>query len=79
MKLSGLNAIITGANQGLGLEIARHFVREGANVALCARDVAKLSDLQRGKYCDHFFFEDPAGYAIEIQRFHNPDIATLFR
>ena len=43
MKLSGLNAIITGANQGLGLEIARHFVREGANVALCARDVAKLA------------------------------------
>ena len=43
MKLSGLNTIITGANQGLGLEIARHFVREGANVALCARDPAKLT------------------------------------
>lgn len=42
MKLSGKNTIVTGANQGLGLEIARHFVREGANVALCARDVAKL-------------------------------------
>ena len=42
MKLSGRNAIITGANQGLGLEIARHFVREGASVAICARDVARL-------------------------------------
>ncbi len=42
MKLSGLNAIVTGANQGLGLEIARHYVREGASVALCARDAAKL-------------------------------------
>jgi NAD(P)-dependent dehydrogenase (short-subunit alcohol dehydrogenase family) len=42
MKLSGLNAIVTGANQGLGLEIARHYVREGAQVALCARDAAKL-------------------------------------
>jgi NAD(P)-dependent dehydrogenase (short-subunit alcohol dehydrogenase family) len=42
MKLSGLNAIITGANQGLGLEIARQYVREGASVAICARDVAKL-------------------------------------
>jgi len=43
MKLSGTNAIITGANQGLGLEIARHFLREGASVALCARDAAKLA------------------------------------
>lgn len=42
MKLSGLNAIITGASQGLGLEIARHFVREGASVALCARNAARL-------------------------------------
>jgi hypothetical protein len=32
----------------------------------------------RGRFCDHFFFEDPAGYAIEIQRFHNPDVAKLF-
>ena len=43
MKLSGLNSIITGASQGLGLEIARHFVREGASVAFCARDAAKLA------------------------------------
>jgi NAD(P)-dependent dehydrogenase (short-subunit alcohol dehydrogenase family) len=42
MKLSGLNAIITGANQGLGLEIARHYVRAGASLAICARDPAKL-------------------------------------
>jgi len=42
MKLTGRNAIITGASQGLGLEIARHFVREGAGVALCARDAARL-------------------------------------
>ncbi|MSU70592.1 MAG: SDR family oxidoreductase [Opitutaceae bacterium] len=43
MKLSGLNTIVTGANQGLGLEIARHFLQEGANLALCARDEAKLA------------------------------------
>jgi len=44
MKLTGVNAIITGASQGLGLEIARHFVREGASVALCARDPARLAE-----------------------------------
>jgi NAD(P)-dependent dehydrogenase (short-subunit alcohol dehydrogenase family) len=43
MKLQGTNAIITGASQGLGLEIARHFLSEGASVALCARDAVKLN------------------------------------
>jgi len=40
--LTGRNAIITGANQGLGLEIARAYVRAGANVLICARDAALL-------------------------------------
>src|SRR3954471_15818588 len=43
MKLAGLNAIVTGSNQGLGLEIATAFVREGAGVAICARDESKLA------------------------------------
>lgn len=44
-----------------------------------AAGVTGLSEILRGTYCEHFFFEDPAGYAIEIQRFHNPDVAKLFR
>ena len=43
MKLSGRNAIITGASQGLGKAIAEQFLREGANVVLCARNAAELS------------------------------------
>jgi NAD(P)-dependent dehydrogenase (short-subunit alcohol dehydrogenase family) len=42
MKLSGLNAIITGSSQGLGKTIAEQFVREGASVVLCARDEKML-------------------------------------
>ena len=42
-------------------------------------DVTGVSDILRGTYCEHFFFEDPAGYAIEIQRFHNPEVAALFK
>jgi NAD(P)-dependent dehydrogenase (short-subunit alcohol dehydrogenase family) len=40
--LHGRNAIITGANQGLGLEIAKAYVKAGASVFLCARDQTKL-------------------------------------
>lgn len=40
--LEGRAALITGANQGLGLAIARAFVDAGASVMLCARDRAIL-------------------------------------
>ena len=40
--LEGRTALITGANQGLGLAIARAYVTAGASVFLCARDAALL-------------------------------------
>lgn len=40
--------------------------------------VSGLGPIEHGRYCDHFFFEDPAGYAIEIQRFRDPEVAALF-
>lgn len=42
--LSGRKAIITGANQGLGLEIARKYVEAGADVMLCARNSDMLEE-----------------------------------
>lgn len=42
--LLGKQAIITGANQGLGLEIARKYVLAGADVMLCARNATMLED-----------------------------------
>lgn len=51
---------------------------EGWHQRVKEAGVDNLTEIQRGNYCDHFFFEDPAGYALEIQRFHNPEIAGLF-
>jgi 3-oxoacyl-[acyl-carrier protein] reductase len=43
MKLKNLNALITGGSQGLGKAIAEQFLREGANVVLCARSEKDLA------------------------------------
>ena len=45
--LLGRNAVITGANRGLGLAIAEAYLASGANVLLCARDEALLEEVRR--------------------------------
>ena len=52
---------------------------EGWHVKLAKAGVSGLTEFRRGAYCDNFFFRDPGGYALEIQRFHHPDVAKLFR
>ena len=41
------NIIITGANQGLGLEMAKHFYKLGANIIICARNNEKLNNVKK--------------------------------
>ncbi|MBU1042290.1 MAG: SDR family oxidoreductase [Proteobacteria bacterium] len=43
ISLKGKVALITGGNQGLGLEITRAFVAAGASVTLCARNAELLA------------------------------------
>jgi len=44
MKLRGRTAIVTGANRGLGKEIAASLIREGADLMLAARDADVLAE-----------------------------------
>ena len=47
MRLTGRSAIITGASQGLGEEIAKHFVSEGASVLVCARSAPAIRSVSQ--------------------------------
>jgi NAD(P)-dependent dehydrogenase (short-subunit alcohol dehydrogenase family) len=44
LELAGRRAIVTGGSRGIGLATARVLAREGASVALVARDKAKLEE-----------------------------------
>ena len=50
-NFDGKTVLITGGSRGLGLVMAREFAKEGANVAICARDPKELdralADLRR--------------------------------
>ncbi len=47
LELSGRPVLVTGASQGIGLEIARTLLREGSPVAICARGEARLTAVAR--------------------------------
>jgi len=44
LSIQGKTAIVTGAANGIGLAIARHFVERGANVMFADRDEGRLAD-----------------------------------
>ena len=44
LSIQGKTAIVTGAANGVGLAIARHFIDQGANVMFADRDRDRLQD-----------------------------------
>ncbi len=44
LGLKGLNAIITGGSKGIGRRAADIFADEGANVSICARNLAEVNE-----------------------------------
>ena len=47
LKLRNAVVLITGASRGLGKDFALAFADEGARVAICARDAAKLEESKK--------------------------------
>lgn len=47
IEFAGKTIVITGGSRGLGLELAREFAAEGANIALLARDRDQLTEAER--------------------------------
>jgi predicted enzyme related to lactoylglutathione lyase len=53
---------------------------EAWHAKLHAAGVPKLTEIRSATWCDKFFFfEDPAGYALQVQHFRAPEVAALFR
>ena len=47
LGLTGHRAIVTGGSKGIGLQVARELVAEGAHVAICSRNAEELADAAR--------------------------------
>jgi NAD(P)-dependent dehydrogenase (short-subunit alcohol dehydrogenase family) len=70
--LEGSTLLVAGAGPGLGAEVARCGLREGANVVLGARDAARLEEIAKEL--------DPTGKRVLTQSCdvtHEPDCARL--
>jgi glucose 1-dehydrogenase len=64
-RLHGRNAVITGGSRGLGLAIARAYLREGASVVICSRSQRRV-DLALEKLEESGL--DATGIACDVSR-----------
>lgn len=69
LGLTGKVAIVTGGSRGIGLAVASRLTREGAKVAICARDQTRLEEAaQRLRSSRTDILAHPADTCQEAQR-----------
>ena len=69
LDIKGLRVMVSAGASGIGLAIARAFVREGARVSVCDVDAAALADLARS---------DPALHAVACDVSQRTEVAAWF-
>jgi NAD(P)-dependent dehydrogenase (short-subunit alcohol dehydrogenase family) len=72
-ELSGRRAVVTGANSGLGFQIARELARHGARVVLAVRDVKRGEEAAR-RIRDE---TDAADVAVEVAQLDLADLESV--
>jgi NAD(P)-dependent dehydrogenase (short-subunit alcohol dehydrogenase family) len=83
LELNGKTALVTGASKGIGKAIARGLAREGAHVAICARDAATLAlavkDIGDGARGEVVAITADLSRADEVQRVAEDAVGRLGR
>jgi NAD(P)-dependent dehydrogenase (short-subunit alcohol dehydrogenase family) len=64
-RLKDKRALITGGSSGIGLETARHFLNEGARVAITGNDPVTLESARKELGSEVLFIKSDAGKALE--------------
>ena len=77
LKLMGKVALVTGASQGLGFNIAQRFVAEGASVVICARSSADLKNAENQLVAD--LREDQQLLALSCDVSSTGDVDRMFQ
>jgi len=67
LGLDGKRVIVTGGSRGIGRAIAEAFLREGARVAICARDAAGLGEAARALSAEGEVIHRPADIGVAGQ------------
>jgi len=65
--------LITGANQGLGFEIAKYFAKKGSNLIICARNKKKL-DLSKKILTNLSHHSKVKSYQLDLSNYAEVDI-----
>lgn len=76
-KLVGKVALITGASQGLGYQIAKRFANEGANLIICSRSKIEIKDVV--SELSQNFGNDQRIYGFDCDVSVQADVDRLFQ